>query len=134
MRLVVSALCVLVLFSCAGDIQSFTTCWFCLNFTYTCIMHILLIFWFILYHSCLWSFGSKRKRNNQMGCNVLDTRWLCGKHKVHFYLFLFFKCVFRCPYAKIDFEIMWLMFGCFYSKSKLVGKLRWIFLFNAKVT
>lgn len=29
--------------------------------------------------SCVRSFGSKRKHNDQMGCCVMDTRWLCSK-------------------------------------------------------
>lgn len=30
-------------------------------------------------HSGLWSIGSKWKHYTQVGCNVLDCRWLCGE-------------------------------------------------------
>ena len=34
---------------------------------------------------------------------------------------------------KIDFEVMWLMFECFYSKSKLVIKLSIVIIFLSYV-
>lgn len=75
-----AVLCCMVL-SPAGKFLTTNPAWKYIVFdlflvTFACPLTIAS--WFMTF-SCIWSIGSNWKHNDQMGCYVLDTRWLCCK-------------------------------------------------------